>query len=260
MGSSISNKLSLTFAPNDDLSLKIAYDGANISEAQAKFVSDNLAIIMQYRLPMHYTLPWFLPFDDQEMKQTGITLSYKLAGIDLVGGIGYSATKFPWIVGTQLQTFGVYFGENYFTNAYSVLGSLSLNAPFNLFSIGATALYNFDNTYIVSALLTTKLFEIYHRFDGSIFYAYAKTLLGNNSIILDGSYDFDYGDIKASLTYDTTKDYAISANITSSNKIGFGINFKKYITNGYLKLSLDSSNVSDMIKNTYISISGEVNF
>ncbi len=138
MGSSISNKLSLTFAPNDDLSLKIAYDGANISEAQAKFASDNLAIIMQYRLPMHYTLPWFLPFDDKEMKQTGITLSYKLAGIDLVGGIGYSATKFPWIVGTQLQTFGVYFGENYFTNAYSVLGSLSLNAPFNLFSIGCS--------------------------------------------------------------------------------------------------------------------------
>lgn len=260
LGSSISNKLSLTFALNDDLSLKIAYDGANISEAQARFVSDNLAIIMQYRLPMHYTLPWFLPFDDQEKKQTGITLNYKLAGIDLVGGIGYSTTKFPWIVGTQLQTFGVYFGENYFANAYSVLGSLSLNAPFNLFSIGATALYNFDNTYIVSALLTTKLFEIYHRFDGNIFYAYAKTLLGNNSIILDGSYDFEYGYIKASLTYDTTKDYAISANITSSNNIGFGINFKKYITNGYLKLSLDSSNVSDMIKNTYISVSGEVNF
>jgi len=260
LGSSISNKLSLTFAPNDDLSLKVAYNGANISEAQARFVSDNLAIIMQYELPMHYTLPWFLPFDDQEKKQTGITLSYKLAGINLVGGIGYSTTKFPWIVGTQLQTFGVYFGENYFANAYSVLGSLSLNAPFNLFNIGATALYNFDNTYIVSALLTTKLFEIYHRFDGNIFYAYAKTLLGNNSIILDGSYDFDDGDIKASLTYDTTKDYAISANITSSNKIGFGINFKKYITNGYLKLSLDSSNVSDMIKNTYISISGEVNF
>lgn len=260
LGSSISNKLSLTFAPNDDLSLKVEYNGANISEAQARFVSDNLAIIMQYKLPMHYTLPWFLPFDDQEMKQTGITLNYKLAGIDLVGGIGYSATKFPWIVGTQLQAFGVYFGENYFANAYSVLGSLSLNAPFNLFSIGATALYNFDNTYIISALLTTKLFEIYHRFDGSIFYAYAKTFLGNNSIILDGSYDFDYGDIRASLTYDTTKDYAISANITSSNKIGFGINFKKYITNGYLKLSLDSSNVSDMIKNTYISISGEVNF
>jgi len=260
LGSSISNKLSLTFVPNDDLSLKVAYNGANISEAQARFVSDNLAIIMQYELPMHYTLPWFLPFDDQEKKQTGITLSYKLAGINLVGGIGYSTTKFPWIVGTQLQTFGVYFGENYFANAYSVLGSLSLNAPFNLFNIGATALYNFDNTYIVSALLTTKLFEIYHRFDGNIFYAYAKTLLGNNSIILDGSYDFDDGDIKASLTYDTTKDYAISANITSSNKIGFGINFKKYITNGYLKLSLDSSNVSDMIKNTYISISGEVNF
>ena len=260
LGSSISNKLSLTFAPNDDLSLKVAYNGANISEAQARFVSDNLAIIMQYELPMHYTLPWFLPFDDQEKKQTGITLSYKLAGINLVGGIGYSTTKFPWIVGTQLQTFGVYFGENYFANAYSVLGSLSLNAPFNLFNIGATALYNFDNTYIVSALLTTKLFEIYHRFDGNIFYAYAKTLLGNNSIILDGSYDFDDGYIKASLTYDTTKDYAISANITSSNKIGFGINFKKYITNGYLKLSLDSSNVSDMIKNTYISISGEVNF
>jgi len=260
LGSSISNKLSLTFVPNDDLSLKVAYNGANISEAQARFVSDNLAIIMQYELPMHYTLPWFLPFDDQEKKQTGITLSYKLAGIDLVGGIGYSTTKFPWIVGTQLQTFGVYFGENYFVNAYSILGSLSLNAPFNLFSIGATALYNFDNTYIVSALLTTKLFEIYHRFDGNIFYAYAKTLLGNNSIILDGSYDFDDGYIKASLTYDTTKDYAISANITSSNKIGFGINFKKYITNGYLKLSLDSSNVSDMIKNMYISISGEVNF
>ena len=260
LGSSISNKLSLTFVPNDDLSLKVAYNGANISEAQARFVSDNLAIIMQYELPMHYTLPWFLPFDDQEKKQTGITLSYKLAGINLVGGIGYSTTKFPWIVGTQLQTFGVYFGENYFANAYSVLGSLSLNAPFNLFNIGATALYNFDNTYIVSALLTTKLFEIYHRFDGNIFYAYAKTLLGNNSIILDGSYDFDDGYIKASLTYDTTKDYAISANITSSNKIGFGINFKKYITNGYLKLSLDSSNVSDMIKNMYISISGEVNF
>ena len=260
LGSSISNKLSLTFVPNDDLSLKVAYNGANISEAQARFVSDNLAIIMQYELPMHYTLPWFLPFDDQEKKQTGITLSYKLAGIDLVGGIGYSATKFPWIVGTQLQTFGVYFGENYFANAYSVLGSLSLNAPFNLFSVSATALYNFDNTYIVSALLTTKLFEIYHKFDGNIFYGCAKTLLGNNSIILDGSYDFDYGDIRASLTYDTTKDYAISANITSSNKIGFGINFKKYITNGYLKLSLDSSNVSDMIKNTYISVSGEVNF
>ena len=260
LGSSISNKLSLTFVPNDDLSLKVAYNGANISEAQARFVSDNLAIIMQYELPMHYTLPWFLPFDDQEKKQTGITLSYKLAGINLVGGIGYSTTKFPWIVGTQLQTFGVYFGENYFANAYSVLGSLSLNAPFNLFSVSATALYNFDNTYIVSALLTTKLFEIYHKFDGNIFYGCAKTLLGNNSIILDGSYDFDYGDIRASLTYDTTKDYAISANITSSNKIGFGINFKKYITNGYLKLSLDSSNVSDMIKNTYISVSGEVNF
>jgi len=56
-------------------------------------------------------------------------------------------------------------------------------------------------------LLTTKLFEIYHKFDGNIFYAYAKTFLGSNSIILDGSYDFDYGDINVGLTYDTTKDY-----------------------------------------------------
>ena len=260
VGSSVSNKLTLTFSPSDDISLKIAYDGAAISEAQARFVSDNLAIIMQYKLPMHYTLPWFLPFDEQEARQTGITLNYKFAGVDLIGGIGYSTNKFPWIAGVQLQSFGVYFGENYFANAYSILGSLSLDAPFNLFSIGATVLYNFDNTYIVSALLTTKLFEIYHRFDGSIFYAYAKTLLGSNSIIVDGSYDFDYGDIKVGLTYDTTSNYAISASANFSNDIGFGLSLKKYITNGYLKFSVDSNDVTDMINKTYISVSGEVNF
>jgi len=260
VGSSVSNKLTLTFSPSDDISLKIAYDGAAISEAQARFVSDNLAIIMQYKLPMHYTLPWFLPFDEQEARQTGITLNYKFAGVDLIGGIGYSTNKFPWIAGAQLQSFGLYLGENYFANAYSILGSLSLDAPFNLFSIGATVLYNFDNTYIVSALLTTKLFEIYHRFDGSIFYAYAKTLLGSNSIIVDGSYDFDYGDIKVGLTYDTTSNYAISASANFSNDIGFGLSLKKYITNGYLKFSVDSNDVTDMINKTYISVSGEVNF
>jgi len=260
VGSSVSNKLTLTFSPSDDISLKIAYDVAAISEAQARFVSDNLAIIMQYKLPMHYTLPWFLPFDEQEARQTGITLNYKFAGVDLIGGIGYSTNKFPWIAGAQLQSFGLYLGENYFANAYSILGSLSLDAPFNLFSIGATVLYNFDNTYIVSALLTTKLFEIYHRFDGSIFYAYAKTLLGSNSIIVDGSYDFDYGDIKVGLTYDTTSNYAISASANFSNDIGFGLSLKKYITNGYLKFSVDSNDVTDMINKTYISVSGEVNF
>ena len=260
VGSSVSNKLTLTFSPSDDISLKIAYDGAAISEAQARFVSDNLAIIMQYQLPMHYTLPSFLPFDEQEARQTGITLNYKFAGVDLIGGIGYSTNKFPWIAGAQLQSFGLYLGENYFANAYSILGSLSLDAPFNLFSIGATVLYNFDNTYIVSALLTTKLFEIYHRFDGSIFYAYAKTLLGSNSIIVDGSYDFDYGDIKVGLTYDTTSNYAISASANFSNDIGFGLSLKKYITNGYLKFSVDSNDVTDMINKTYISVSGEVNF
>ena len=261
VGSSVSNKLILTFSPNDDISLKIAYDGAAISEAQAKFVSDDLAIIMQYKLPMHYTLPWFLPFDDQETRQTGITLNYEFAGADLIGGIGYATNKFPWIAGVQLQSFGVYFGQDYFANGYSVLGNLSLNAPFNLFSIGATALYNFDDTYVVSALLTTKLFEIYHKFDGNIFYAYAKTFLGSNSIILDGSYDFDYGDINVGLTYDTTKDYAISASVISSNNdIGLGLNFKKYIKDGYLKFSVDSNDVTDMINNTYISVSGEINF
>jgi len=210
---------------------------------------------------MHYTLPWFLPFDDQETRQTGITLNYEFAGADLIGGIGYATNKFPWIAGVQLQSFGVYFGQDYFANGYSVLGSLSLNAPFNLFSIGATALYNFDDTYVVSALLTTKLFEIYHKFDGNIFYAYAKTFLGSNSIILDGSYDFDYGDINVDLTYDTTKDYAISARVISSNNdIGLELNFKKYIKDGYLKFSVDSNNVTDMINKTYISVSGEINF
>ena len=260
VGSSVSNKLTLTFSPSDDISLKIAYDGAAISEAQARFVSDNLAIIMQYQLPMHYTLPSFLPFDEQEARQTGITLNYKFAGVDLIGGIGYSTNKFPWIAGAQLQSFGLYLGENYFANAYSILGSLSLNAPFNLFSIGATVLYNFDNTYIVSALLTTKLFEIYHRFDGSIFYAYAKTLLGSNSIIVDGSYDFGYGDIKVGLAYDTTNNYAISASANFSNDIGVGLSLKKYITNGYLKFSVNSNDVTNVINKTYISVSGGVNF
>ena len=260
VGSSVSNKLTLTFSPSDDISLKIAYDGAAISEAQARFVSDNLAIIMQYQLPMHYTLPSFLPFDEQEARQTGITLNYKFAGVDLIGGIGYSTNKFPWIAGAQLQSFGLYLGENYFANAYSILGSLSLNAPFNLFSIGATVLYNFDNTYIVSALLTTKLFEIYHRFDGSIFYAYAKTLLGSNSIIVDGSYDFGYGDIKVGLAYDTTNNYAISASANFSNDIGVGLSLKKYIKDGYLKFSVDSNDVTNVINKTYISVSGGVNF
>ncbi|HOA17057.1 MAG TPA: hypothetical protein PKI47_03960, partial [Fervidobacterium sp.] len=75
-----------------------------------------------------------------------------------------------------------------------------------------------------------------------------------------GSYDFDYGDINVGLTYDTTKDYAISASVISSNDIGLGLNFKKYIKDGYLKFSVDSNGVTDMINKTYISVSGEINF
>ncbi|MGB4756021.1 MAG: hypothetical protein WBH69_08215, partial [Fervidobacterium sp.] len=260
LGGSISNKLSLTFAPNDDLSLKVAYDGANISEAQARFVSDNLAIIMQYKLPMHYTLPWFLPFGDQETRQTGITLDYKLGSIDLVGGIGYATTKFPWIAGLKSQGFALYFGQDYFASSYSVLGTLSLDLLLGLFDIETTVLYNFNNTYVVSAQLSSNIFEVYNKFDGSLFYANAKALLDDNSIIIDGSYDFDYGDIKVSLTYDVKENYAVSANASFASTIGAGINFKKYAKTGYLKLSIDTSDITDAVKKTYLSVSGEVNF
>ncbi|HOQ40314.1 MAG TPA: glycoside hydrolase family 13 [Fervidobacterium sp.] len=260
LGSSISNKLSLTFVPNDDLSLKVAYNGANISEAQARFVSDNLAIIMQYELPMHCTLPWFLPFDDQETRQTGITLDYKLGSIDLVGGIGYATTKFPWIAGLKSQGFALYFGQDYFASSYSVLGTLSLDLLLGLFDIETTVLYNFNNTYVVSAQLSSNIFEVYNKFDGSLFYANAKALLDDNSIIIDGSYDFDYGDIKVSLTYDVKENYAVSANASFASTIGAGINFKKYAKTGYLKLSIDTSDITDAVKKTYLSVSGEVNF
>lgn len=249
VGSTFSNKLTLLFQPNEEISLGITYDGANISNANVRLYKDNYGLELFYKSPFAYVSDYSLYSIG---KNTGFVLKYSIGDYSLVTGVGYEGGKLPWIAGTDGKMYKLYVSQNYFSNDITIVGEISLPETFGLSICG---MYSLDQTFFVSTAFSLDMFGLYASFDGTNIYGEISTTLGKNTITLGGGYDIGYSSINVSATYAMEGiEYFIGTDLSNvDTKVTFLMKDKK------LSLGL-KTNISDFINKTYLSLSGQVSF
>jgi len=241
------NKLTLTFNPNSDLTLSIAYGGASIDNALFKLTNDKLTI------GFHYKSAWDFPVTG---KDTGIVFSYDIAkNTKFVFGLGYENSELPLVAGVKFGGLSVYGAKGYFTNDYSVLAQYSLEVPFTLL---LTGMYSLDNTYYFRFDFGTEQLALGAGFDGAIMDFYASSRISTYDVLLQGKLDLQRSDLTLDVTAkaDTYKfglGYKLS---TQTISLSAGTFDKEKELN--LKVSFD--NLSDIPNSTKLTLSGAVKF
>jgi hypothetical protein len=245
--SGATNKLTLTFNPNPDLTLTIAYGGANINSALFKLASDKLTI------GFHYKSAWDFPVKG---KDTGIVFSYDIAkNTKLVFGLGYENSELPLVAGVTFGGLSVYGAKGYFTNDYSALAQYLLEVPFTLL---LTGMYSLDNTYYFGFDFGTEKLALGAGFDGAIINFYGSSKISSYDVLLQGELDISTPDLVLEIV---AKDnlYKLGLNYTLSTQV---ISFLVGIFDKEKELNLKISfnDLSNILTSTTLTLSGAINF
>uniref|UniRef100_A0A7C4RWZ4 Glycoside hydrolase family 13 n=1 Tax=Fervidobacterium thailandense TaxID=1008305 RepID=A0A7C4RWZ4_9BACT len=249
VGSSSTGKLTLQFEPLKDSYVELTYSGASISRAILKFDIGDLT------LGMHYKTSWPLPF---EGSLSGLAFTYKLGAFRLFCGLGHTSTGLPWAVGFGNESIQVYVGHGYFNDeSYSVLGHVKLGDKTNVF---LTGLYNFNNTFYIKAGFETEQFGVNAYFDGVTVGVGGFFDLSGKILEFQGKYDSYYGDLSIGGSFDLTKELVLDAEFSISSRYGASLGLTKLFEKAFIRFGLEVEDLSDLLQNTYIKISGKVGF
>lgn len=245
--SGATNKLTLTFNPNPDLTLTIAYGGASIDSALFKLANDKLTV------GFHYKTAWNFPVIG---KDTGIVFSYDISkDTKLVFGLGYENSELPLIAGVQFGGISVYGAKGYFTNNYSVLAQYSLEVPFTL---TLTGMYSLDNTYYFGFDFGTEQFALGAGFDGTLMNFYASSKISSYDVLLQGELDISTPDLVFEIV---AKDnvYKLGLSYTLSTQ-AISLLAGTFDKEKELNLKISFNDLSNVLASTTLTLSGAVKF
>jgi hypothetical protein len=241
------NKLTLTFNPNSDLTLSIAYGGASIDNALFKLTNDKLTI------GFHYKNGWDFPVTG---KDTGIVFSYDIAkNTKLVFGLGYENSELPLVAGVTFGGLSVYGAKGYFTNDYSILAQYSLEVPFTLL---LTGMYSLDNTYYFGFDFGTEQLALGAGFDGAIINFYGSSKISSYDVLLQGELDISTPDLVLEIV---AKDnlYKLGLSYTLSTQ-AISLLVGTFDKEKELNLKISFNDFSNILTSTTLTLSGAINF
>ncbi|MGC8902343.1 MAG: glycoside hydrolase family 13 [Fervidobacterium sp.] len=250
VSNTFSNKLTLTFKPNQESAISVSYDGAGISTASLKFAANGYSINMFYKSP--YTF-----FSDQGLyslgKKTGLSTQINVTEtVSLMAGVGYESGKLPWIVGVITDNFKLYVSDKYFSEDLGFIGEIKVPSFFNLSFCG---MYNLDNSMYASISLSSKQFGLYLSFNGLSMNPKIYSMFGEDKITIGGKYDFYYGNMESYVIY-TTKEAECYLGTDLSN-----VEFKLMLLSESKDLGFGiKTSPANFMNNTYVSVFGTIRF